>query len=131
MKYNLLAKCIALSFVLSGCSISRINDTMDKAESNNQIATKAMTDFTVNRPSVVYKDEQWINPQPLKFNPEDVPPPELTCKVAYKPVRPVDIYQFAQDVTTLYHSRCCHVAFWSRWWQWQHSAIVCCSSPGS
>lgn len=60
MKYNLLAKCIALSFVLSGCSISRINDTMDKAESNNQIATKAMTDFTVNRPSVVYKDEQWI-----------------------------------------------------------------------
>ncbi|HEO1692218.1 TPA: PilN family type IVB pilus formation outer membrane protein [Citrobacter freundii] len=103
MKYNLLAKCIALSFVLSGCSISRINDTMDKAESNNQIATKAMTDFTVNRPSVVYKDEQWINPQPLKFNPEDVPPPELTCKVAYKPVRPVDIYQFAQDVTTLCH----------------------------
>lgn len=101
MKFTKIAVLVAVALSLSGCSIGRINKIIDDNSKSSEEVSKKLDDSFAVRPTVKFHDEQWINPNPIKLSDKVLPAELLTCTVAYKPIKPVDIFQFSQDLTSL------------------------------
>lgn len=101
MNKRKISVLIAAAVALSGCSISRINENMRAADKDSaEVSKKLHRDF-MSRPTVQFHTEQWINTQPVKITEKTLPPQVLNCNITYKPGKPIDVYQFAQDISTL------------------------------
>lgn len=102
MKLSKIAYVVMASLALSGCAIQRINENIEKVDQTKNLMDKKLSEFK-DQPSVVYTDSPFINPKPFKATKKEVVPPQLKCRVEYKPSGSVDVYQFSQDLAAMCH----------------------------
>ncbi|PLY35836.1 PilN family type IVB pilus formation outer membrane protein [Pectobacterium carotovorum] len=88
---------MAAVITLCSCSISRVNDTMNKNEKRADDISQMYKD--VGRPIVSTETAQWVNRNPLKIKPKEENR-DIPCNIVYATDKSVDINQFAQDITS-------------------------------
>jgi len=101
MKMKKLSALVAVSILLSGCAIQRINKNVNAANDDIKDVSAGLHKTFETRPAVRFHTEQWINPTPIKISEKELPSKVINCNITYKPGKSVDIYQFGQDVAML------------------------------
>nr|ATZ71608.1 hypothetical protein [Enterobacter sp. HP19] len=101
MKMKKLSALVAVSILLSGCNIQRINKNVNAANDDIKDVSAGLHKTFETRPAVQFHTEQWINPTPIKISEKELPSKVINCNITYKPGKSVDIYQFGQDVAML------------------------------
>ncbi|EQB98966.1 PilN family type IVB pilus formation outer membrane protein [Photorhabdus temperata] len=98
MKHKILSVVIS-ALILSGCTVHRMNEVQKDAEDTGNKASSLIQQMGDNYPVVQFQNSQYINSVPLPKPKFDAPRQIVNCQVAYKTVKPQDIFQFSQDMS--------------------------------